>query len=459
MTILATTSTSSSRIRDDRDEEPLSLDARPPRSHEPSGATHRQIDAAILAYVQNVSSEREGAARTQAPASSEVTRPPPSPKNDRILYVGMNDASKNTEANGLRASGASVTTVLRRDGTTVSLDGANYDLADKEGCKRFADALSKKYGLPTGAAGILFDALDDVPASARDEVARIAMALAPGERGAPIPSRLVFSGHSNGSDVHMDGESLKFASVLTLMRAMPNAALQIEDIHFSGCFTSAQIYDVDQWRGACPNLKTMWGYSGIAPGTPVGHLQSWAHATRGRTANDPVRGARGNVTTWSAQQGIRTGVSLETLRENQVRADRVYEQLRNGDIASGPWGQAKEPYETYRELSYRPELSAQEKAIMAAKAEVLLRVRFHATVSSELVTEHGGTIRGAYESLGLPVPDFTQLSRKEAMDAIGVFEAKARARSPLPAAAAKARAILKGLRELDPAVIPSAWCH
>lgn len=461
MTIPATSGASSARFHDDRDDEAGPIEVRPPRSHDPPAATRSRIDADILAFVRNAVSEPRGGAKAKegSSATREPTPPAATPRNDRVLYVGMNDASKQTEADGLRAGGASVTTVLRRDGTTVRLDGASFDLAGGEGCKAFAEALSKKHGLPPGAAEMICKALDDLPASARDELARIAMVLAPGERGAPIPSRLVFSGHSDGTDVHMGGESLKLDAVMALARAMPNAARQIEDIHFSGCFTSAQIYAVDEWRSACPNLKTMWGYSGIAPGAPVGHMQGWDRSTRGRETSDPVRGARANITTWSAQGGIRTGVSLEDLRKDQASADAIFGQLWGGDIESGPWGQARKPYETYRELSYRPELSAQERTIMKAKADVLLRVRFYASVRTELVKEHGQDVRAAFESLGMPVPDFTRLSRKEAVAAVRAFEAKARATSPLPAAAAKAEKLLVGFRKLDPAVIPSAWCR
>ncbi len=451
MTIPATSGASSLGFRDDRDDENgPPVETRPPRSHEPPAATRSRIDADILAFVRN-------AAPSSAP--EPAAPPPPMPKSDRVLYVGMNDDSKTTEAGALRGGGASVTTVLRRDGTTVRLDGRGHDLAEREGCEAFAVALSKKHGLPSGAAEILHKALESVPPSARDELARIAMVLAPGECGAQIPSRLVFSGHSDGTDVHMGGESLKLDAVMAILRAMPDAARQVEDIHFSGCFTSAQIYAVDEWRSACPNLKSMWGYSGIAPGTPVGHLQSWERSTRGRETSDPVRGGRANITTWSVKEGIRTGVSLEQLRKDQASSDAIFGQLWGGDIQSGPWGQARKPYETYRELSYRPELSKQEQTIMRAKADVLLRIRFYETVRTELVNEHGPQVRDAFESLGLPVPDFTRLSRKEAVVAIQAFEAKARATSPLPEAAAKAEKLLVGFRKLDPAVIPSAWCH
>lgn len=128
---------------------------------------------------------------------------------------------------------------------------------------------------------------------------------------------------------------------------MPIAARQIEDLYFSGCFTSAQVYGVDEWRSACPNLKT---------------------------------------TSWSVQGGIKSGLSLEELRKRQASADPIFEPLAGGEIESGPWGQAREPYETYRELSSRPELSKPEQDLMGAKADVLLRVRLTPSRSRPTVT-------------------------------------------------------------------------
>jgi len=470
MTILATSGTTPLRQRDEHDDEAAALELRPPRTYEPPPAALSQLDAAIRAFVDNSAGQGaigsgEWGGGAKAKESVTTTEPTPSepapikPKNDRVLYVGMNDASKQTEADGLRAGGSQVTTVLRRDGTKVGLDGRDFDLASESACTEFAAALGRKYGLPVAAQEAIARALVTLDVSARDELARIAMVLAPGEQGAAIPSRLVFSGHSDGSDVHMGGESLKLGAIVALARAMPNAARQIEDIHFSGCFTSAQIYGVDEWRSACPNLKTMWGYSGIAPGAPVHHLQGWARSTLGRTSSDPVRGPRANVTTWSAQGGIRSGVSLEELRKKQGEADPIFGQLWGGDIESGPWGKAREPYETYRELSYRPELSAQEKSIMKAKADVLLRIRFYETVRTKFVETHGEEVRAAFESLGLPAPDFTRLSRKEALEVLRTFEEKAARTSPLPEAVKSAEAVLVGFTKLDPAKIPDGWCH
>src|SRR5688500_6891913 len=48
--------------------------------------------------------------------------------NDRILYVGMNKESATTEAAGLRATGANVTTVMNRYEKEITLDGRKFDL-------------------------------------------------------------------------------------------------------------------------------------------------------------------------------------------------------------------------------------------------------------------------------------------------------------------------------------------
>ncbi|MDF2695388.1 MAG: hypothetical protein K0S65_3771 [Labilithrix sp.] len=447
MTIPATSGSRPTRFREDEEDALPQIEPQRRRSHEPLGATGSKIDADILAFVH-------------ASKAKETAAPPaPSPKNERVLYVGMNDVSKDAEADGLRKGGAQVTTVLRNDNTAVRLDGADFDLADTSGCAAFASRLAAKHGLSPDAETAIAGAIGGLGVGARDELARVVMVLAPGERGAAIPSRLMLSGHSDGSDVHMGGESLKFTSVLDVLRAMPNAARQIEDVHFSGCFTSAQIYAVEEWRSACPNLKSMWGYSGIAPGTPVGQIQAWERSTRGRVASDPVRGARSNVTSWSVEGGIKTGTTLAKLREQQVGADAIFGQLWGGQIQSGPWGQARVPYETYRELSNWPSLSLQEKDIMKAKADVLLRIRYYEGVRSEIVKEHGESIRSAYQSLGMAAPDFTRLSRKEAVESLRAFEERARSTTALSEAAAKAAPLLRGFRELDPKHVPDRWCH
>lgn len=441
MPVSPLSATTASRPREDDDLPSLVPSARA-RTTEPPTATRRKIDGDVLAFVRNAS-----------------PKAPPQPGGDGVLYVGMNDESKALEASALRGSGANVTTILRSDATTVRLDGRDHDLATDGGCRAFTRALSAKHGLHPGTATKLDEAFFELPPGGRDELARIALVLAPGERGGAVPSRLVFSGHSDGSDVHAGNDALRFSAILTLARALPNASRRIEDVHFSGCFTSAQVYAVDEWREACPNLKTLWGYAGLAPAAPLGHLRAWERSTRGRVDSDPKRGPTANVTSWSVQGGIRSGISLETLRARQPEADRLFDGLVSGASESGPWGLARGPYETYRELSHRPELTKAEQAHFGARADSLHRIRFYPGVVRELVNVHGTDIREAFESLGLEAPDLVRLSRREALERFAELETKAREARPLPRAVVRAEPAVRGLRTLDATVLLSRWCH
>jgi hypothetical protein len=96
---------------------------------------------------------------------------------------------------------------------------------------------------------------------------------------------------------------------------------------------------------------------------------------------------------------------------------------------------------------------------MKAHADVLLRIRYYEGVRSGIANEHGEAVRAAYQSLGMAAPDFARLSRKEAVDILHAFEEKAQRTTPLPEAAARATALLRGFRELDPKHIPDRWCH
>jgi hypothetical protein len=434
------------RIDDHSNEHTPSERSRAPSPPGLSAATQQKIDADLAAFVNALTAE-----------------PPPAPRpNDRVLYVGMNDPSVFVEVGALGATGASVTTVLRQDRATVRLDGVDHDLSTGDGCTRFANALAAKHGMSAEAAKQIAAVIERVGEGGRDELALVAMALAPGERGASIPSRIVLSGHSTGREVYSGTDSLPFRAVLALARAMPRAARQIEDVHLSGCFTAGQVFDKDVWKTAFPNLKTLWGYSQFAPAAPVGHLQAWEATTRGRAAYDPGRGVHG-VATWSERSGIREpGVTLEGLKSAAAEADERFQSYSSGEIrVRSPHGSlADDDYAAYRRLASRPELSKTERAAYEQKAEILLRVRFYeSSIRGELAKAHGAELARAFEAVGLRPVDFATLSRREALAAIDRFE---RRLATVPAGAPeldRAAALLRGVRTLDPNVIPQAWAH
>mgnify|MGYP001090094170 CR=1 FL=1 len=433
-----------SRIDDHSNEQAPVEQRRAPSHPQPSPATSRRIDADLVAFV-----------------NASTAKPAPRP-NDRVLYVGMNDPSVRAEIGALRATGASVTTVVRQDGTTVRLDDVDHDLSTKSGCRAFADALAAKHGMSEKAAKEIAAALASLGPGARDELARIAMVLAPGESGASIPSRIVLSGHSTGHELFNASESLTFRAVVALAHAMPRAASQVEDIHLSGCFTAGQVLDKDVWKGAFPNLKTMWGYSKFAPAAPVGHLQAWEARTRGRAAHDPARGTPG-VATWSERSGIREpGVTLEGLKQAAAEADRRFSAHFSGEIrVSTPHDRgAEDDYAAYRRLASHPNLSKEERATYEQKAEILLRVRFYeSSIRGELDKAHGPELARAFRAVGLPPVDFAKLSRREALEAIDRFERRLATMPTRTPDLDRAAAVLHGVRMLDPKVIPQGWVH
>lgn len=413
------------RRHEDEPEGPTALPT-PPARPGPSRSADARHDANVRAFVANAT-----------------------PRNDRILYLGMNDASKHTEAAAL---GPNVQSVMRSDNPVVTLDRAAFDVSTLAGAHDFVAALGAKYGLTPEATAKLSDLLVATEPAARDELARLALVLAPGERGAQIPSRLVLSGHSSGSNLY-GKDLLSLSSIRVLGEVLPKAARQIEDIHFSACMTSEQVYTQQEWTAVFPNLKTMWGYSQIAPGAPVGHLQTWEAATRGRAASDPRRGIQG-VTTWSERDGIRSAKTLADLRKEQIGADANHDGLVAGRYLQQP--SATGAYQTYRELSNHPGVSADERASFRERSEVLFRLRHYPQITQHLMAAHGATIAAAYGSLGLPAPDLARLDRAQGLAAMDDFVRKAQAARPVPEVVKTVAPLLQHLRALD-AGIPQEW--
>lgn len=415
-------------------------------------AVSAKIDSDLVAYAH-----ARGAKTDITNAKTESA-----PRTDKVLYFGLNDYSTAKEIGQLRRL-ARLSSVVRENGSTVTLDGKRYDLAGASGCTSFCMAMGTKYNLPIDTQRKLAFVLTSThPASLRDELARMALVMAPGENGGEIPSRVVLSGHSNGSNLHFKGEVLDFHSIRALGQAMPNASKQIEDIHISGCFSAGEVYNATLWQETFPNLKTMWGYTEIVkPHMPGRDFGPWEARTRGRTEGDPSRGTH-DVVSWSVVDGIKSGVSLETLRKDQKSADERFDQLRSGalETKTAHVGTASYDYAVYRQLSFRPELPASERQAMTEKADVLFRVRFyHGAVRTQFAMANEALVKNAFEGVKLPSPDIAKLSRTEALAAIRELEKRATSVRPLPEAVAKALPVLRAFARLDPSAVPASWCH
>lgn len=411
------------------------------------------------------------------PATQPSTPPPaqgwqPRTNNDVVL-VGMNESSAH-EAQHLRGRGVNVTHVkdTATNDTITTRDAAgrttSHNLATPEGARSFALSL----GLPAEQTAKIADVIHGAGDDARDELAQIAQVWAGAEKGGQIPSRMVLSGHNVGSGTWGDDNGmLRFDQLGKLAEAMPRAARSVQDLHLSACY-SGGLPLMEKYRGMFPNAKTIWAYTGSAPGSysgATGHLSRWDSATRGDKASLDRAIAEGtrkgeNVAVWSAQLGYVDGnppQPIDDLRRAVSGNEGTFMDFQSGarkveDTQSGP---LREYYNQVQRLLQHPELPASERPALEARRDSTIRLIYYSkTVAGKFNEAHGPAIRDGFSSLGMAVPDFKALSRADAMAQVQAFEQKLASTDPKPAAAQRLLPLLtEGLRDLKPSRIPEGW--
>jgi hypothetical protein len=391
-------------------------------------------------------------------AANAAGPPPlPAPRNDEVLFVGMNGKSAGSEAAALRAAGVSTKCVDAHGGDVE----AGFDLASTEGRKAFVASLAVAPAVAADVERVLAHA----GPRERTVLGQIAKAWAAGERGGSVPSRLVVSGHSGGQTVWGDHAELSLDQVRALAKAMPRAASQVEDIHLSACSTRGNAVQGKAWREAFPNLKTMWAYNGTAPSPAGGHLVAWSALTKGHraelTLDASMRAAR--IAVWSPTKGYEDGSGpIEGSRARAASAEARLAAYTDGTrrIASSGDAEARRAYEALRELSTRPDATTEEMTRTHRAAEMLVRARYYEEgVRRSIAETYGPALRDAWRSVGLPPPDFARMTRHEALRSIADFEAKLDALGPAtPEAALRSASTVRGLATLDETTIPLRWC-
>ena len=402
------------------------------------------------------------ARRTDSDALMERLRP----ANDDVAFVGLNpSAATEMAAVGRRARVVPLGSSAF-DETAVRIDGRLHDLTNAADIRSFVSTL----GLERERAERVVAAIEHADHAGRDDLARIAAAWAPAERGATIPSRLVLSGHASGTGVHGTGGTVSNAALGRLAAAMPNAATQIEDLAVSACWSGAE-RKVEQWRSVFPRLQTLFGYDGAAPsqGGAARHLVLWERATRGRADRLPRTIAAGTrrgdqVATWSARGGWEGSAPprpLDQLRgEWRWQRSTVDRFLRGVVEVDDPHeGPLRAAYTSLMHLFGRPELDADEHAALDAERAVLIRLLFYRDAIAPRFAAHcAREIDAGYGVLGARPPDFAHLGRGDALRAIASFEERVAAMQQPPEAAVHLSALLdNGLGALSSELIPDSW--
>lgn len=393
--------------------------------------------------------------------------------NNDVVLVGMNESSAH-EAQHLKGRGVNVTHV--KDGvtndaiTTRDAQGRSqtHDLTTAEGSRSFALTL----GLPAEQTQKIADIIQGSGSDSRDELAQLAQVWAQAERGGQMPSRLVLSGHNVGSGTWGDHNGmLQFDTLGKLAEAMPRAARSVEDLHLSACYSGGEPL-MDKYRGMFPNAKTIWAYTGSAPGSysgATGHLSRWDTATRGTKetlSRELAAGTRKgeNVAVWSKEHGYMDGsapAALSEVRDTVTRGQATFDSFHSGaqKVTDPQTGALRSHYNDVQRLLQHPDLPASERAPLEARRDATIRLLYYSkTVAGNFQNAYGNQVKAGFESLGMTAPDFKSLSRADAMGLIAEFEAKLASSSPAPAAAQQLLPLLtEGLRDLKASRIPETW--
>lgn len=395
--------------------------------------------------------------------------------NNDVLLVGMNEHTRD-EAAALRKRGVKVTFIgdsfAGNDKINVKDTRGRerlYDLTNDQHVTDFAMSL----GLPGEQTTKIVELLKSAGPDAKDEIALLIREFAKAEKGGTIPSRFVLSGHNVGSGVWGDNNGKVTWDLLgKLTDAMPRAARQIEDLHIAACYSGGQPA-MERYRAMFPNVKTIWAYSGSAPGSWSGamtHQARWDSATRGsreelnRSIAENSRKGE-NVAVWSEKLGYVDGkppAAISDLRAAFESQQATYQTYVAGDVvqASPQEGPLRDAYNQLQRLIQHPELPAAERPALEAQRDQAIRLLYYqAAIAPKFQACYGDRISEGFTALGIsPAPNFATLSRKDALAQVAAFEAKLAAANPKPELAAKLLPILtEGLRELSPSRIPETW--
>jgi len=425
------------------------------------GRGERTAAASALEAIQS--------ADAQAPLLDLLKRARLAARHDpAVIFIGMQNDSARREIDGLRTRAPVLEVTDRADGAEVlRVGGRSFDLRQDGEVRRLCGGL----GLPAATATRVGDAILGNRGGARRELASLAMLLAPGERGLPIASRLVVSGHGDGTSVfgHQD-DQLADTDLMALALAMPRAAAQIEHVHMAACQHGWEPR-MEHMRSAFPRLESMWGYTGFSPSgdVSVGHERIWERDTRrGDAAALDRRSVAGthlseNAAVWTAARGFdgsharELGIVMHEIVRAQPRLDAYLAGTRDLDAAD-----LRTMYDLAQEVVQHTDARAghQDEAFNDAayqRRDQVLRLRFYDHVATRFAAEYAPQIERGYAALGLAAPNFAELSRGAAMGEIGKLRARLDS-PPVPAAAVRLEELLVGgLVNLDERVIPTRW--
>lgn len=404
-------------------------------------------------------------------------------RND-LVVVAMGDYGKH-EIWDLRAKGVAVLGIYdSKHEDRLTIGGETFDLS-LDGRVEPGEDVFAEYGTLTasdfldrqGVKGARKERLLNLitrsaGSDVRDEVGQLIEAFLEAERGERTLERLILSGHSIGSGVWGDENGYFELDLLEeVLAEFPDVAPQIEDVMIAGCYSGRE-YHLERYRRMFPNLQSFWGYGASAPGSWSGamiHNERWERASRGHHPEQVVRtivdGTRKgeNVATWNVVSRYMPDTDPRPLDEVLAELDEgraAYAEFMAGTRVqeSTQHGELRDYYTLIQEALGIPDLPGERRAELEPLRDQCIRLIYFETIREKFVAAYGPAIVAGFDALEQVAPDFTKLSRAEALAAIAAFEADCAAAHELPPAAEHLRGLLnEGLRELRSRFVPTGW--
>jgi len=142
-----------------------------------------------------------------------------------------------------------------------------------------------------------------------------------------------------------------------------------------------------------------------------------------------------------------------------MAAEPQYGSFFEGDssVVDTETGPLRDIYNVIQAILQHTDLPETERPGMERRREVTVRLlHYDSGIKRNFAISYRSQIEAGYSALKMPIPDFSQLSRKQALGAVSAFSKHLSAASP-EAAARLGLLLTKGLRDLDQKYIPITW--
>jgi hypothetical protein len=193
-------------------------------------------------------------------------------------------------------------------------------------------------------------------------------------------------------------------------------------------------------------------------------MKLWEKASEGtdpaKVDRDVARGTRKaeSVATWNATAGYKGDkpVALSVARAAVAGGETVFQDHLAGraEVADPQAGPLRTYYNAVQRLLSHPQADAGTRAAMEARRDVTIRLLFFASVRQRFASAYGPLLEAGYTEAGMAMPDFAGLPRGAALERITSFAASAGGGQK---AAHCLDLLQRGLRDLDPAIVPASW--